>query len=60
MRETTLNLNHQNGNLRSKPIKIDFDIFQGDSLSLLLFCAFLIHLSKELDRTGYGYNIQKR
>ena len=34
MRETTLNLTHQNGNLRSKPIKIDFDIFQGDSLSL--------------------------
>ena len=39
MRETTLNLNHQNGNLRSKPIKIDFDIFQGDPYH----CYFFAH-----------------
>ena len=30
MWETTLNLTHQNGNLKSKPIKINSDIFQGD------------------------------
>ena len=54
MWETILNLTHQNGNLKQKPIKINSGIFQGDSLSLLLFCLFLIPLS-----TGYGYNIQK-
>ena len=58
--ETALNLTHQNGNLRSKPIKVNSGIFQGDFLSPLLFCLSLIPLPKELNRTGYGYNIQKR
>ena len=57
---TTLNLTHQNGKLKSKPIKINSGIFQRDSLSPLLFCLSLIPLSKELNRTRYGYNIQKR
>ena len=48
MWETTLNLTHQNGNLKSKPI-INSGIFQGDSLSPLLFCQSLIPLSKELN-----------
>ena len=48
-------------NSESKPLKINSRcIFQGDSLSLLLFCISLIPLSKELNRTRYGYNIQKR
>ena len=58
--EATLNLTHPNGNVNEKPIKIKSVIFQGDSLSPLLFCLSLIPLSKELNRTGYGYNIQKR
>ena len=60
MWETTLNLTHQIGNLKSKLIKINSGIFQSDSLSSLLFCLSLIPLPKELNRTGYGYNIQKR
>ena len=32
-------------------------IFQGDSLSPLLFCMALNPLSKELNRTGYGYHM---
>ena len=46
--------------LKSKPIKINSGIFQGDFLPRLLFCPSLIPLSKELNRPGYGYNIQKR
>ena len=58
--ETALNLIHQYGNLKSKPIKINSGIFQGDSLSPLLFCLSVIPLSKELNPTGCGYNIQKK
>ena len=58
--EATLNLTHQNCKLKSKPIKINSEIFQGNFLSLLLFCLSLIPLSKEVNRRGYGYNIQKR
>ena len=32
-------------------------IFQGDSLSPLLFCMALNPLRKELNRTGYGYRM---
>ena len=60
MWEATLNLTHQNGNVDENPIKIKSGIFQGDSLSTLLFCLSLIPLPKELNRTGYGYKIQKR
>ena len=60
MWETALNLTHQNSNIKSKPIKIKSGIFQGDFLSLLLFCLSLIPLSKKLNQTGYGYNIPKR
>ena len=34
--------------------------FRGDSLSPVLFCLSLIPLAKELNQTGYRYNIQKR
>ena len=59
MWETASNVNHKNGNLKSKPT-INSGIFQGDSLTPLLFCLTLIPLSKELNETGYGYSIQKR
>ena len=57
--KTSLNLTHQYGNLKSKPIKITSSIYQDHSLSLLLFCLSLIPLLKELNRTGYGCNIKK-
>ena len=38
-------------------ININSGIFQGDSLSPILFCVTLIPLSKLLNNTGYGYKI---
>lgn len=52
---TTLTLNHTEGQLKSKLLSIDSGIFQGDSLSPLLFCVALTPLSSLLNRTGYGY-----
>ena len=51
MWETALNRTHQNGNLKTKPLKINSRVFEGDSLSPLLFCLSLIPLSKELNQT---------
>ena len=44
-------LTHESGTLMSD------NIFQGDSLSPLLFCISLIPLSLELNSSGYGYKI---
>ena len=41
----------------SDSIKIKRGIFQGDSLSPLLFCISLIPISLELSSSGYGYKI---
>ena len=46
MWERTLNQIHHNGNLKSKPMKINSGIFQGDSLSPLLFLSILNTLPK--------------
>ena len=48
-------LSHINVTLKSDLIKIKRGIFQGDSLSPLLFCLALIPHSDELNNTGYGY-----
>ena len=50
--QTRLLLSHNNGTLKSDPIKIKCVIFQGDSLSPLLFCLVLIPLSNELNNMG--------
>ena len=42
----------------SDKINIKRGIFQGDSLSPLLFCTSLIPLSLELNSSGYGYKIR--
>ena len=55
--KTTLNLSYKDGNITSNSIDINCGIFQGDSLSPLLFCLCLIPLSAELNKTGYGYKI---
>ena len=41
----------------SDNINIKRGIFQGDSLSPLLFCISLIPISLELSSSGYGYKI---
>ena len=58
-RKTTLNLNHAGGSLTSRLIDIRSGIFQGDSLSPLLFCIALAPLSNLLNSSSYGYKIQE-
>ena len=43
--------------MQSQPIQIRRGIFQGDSLSPLLFCIALIPLTNELNRADCGYQI---
>jgi hypothetical protein len=43
--------------LQSRLIKINGGIFQGDSLSPILFCIALIPITNELNRSNYGYQI---
>jgi hypothetical protein len=43
--------------MQSQPIQIRRGIFQGDSLSPLLFCIVLIPLINELNRADCGYQI---
>ena len=58
--QTRFLLSHNNGTLKSDPIKIKRGIFKGDCLSPLLFCFTLIPLSNELNNTVYGYKIFDR
>ena len=58
--KTTLHLNHAEGSMTSRPINIKSGIFQGDSLSPLLFCLALAPLSSLLKATTYGYEAQGR
>ena len=58
--KTNLTLTHEKGTLRSNTIDINCGIFQGDSLSPLIFCLALVPLSALLNNTGYGYKIQDR
>ena len=54
---TSLFLSHDAGITKSHPLKIKRGIFQGDSLSPLLFCISLIPLSNELNNAESGYKI---
>ena len=58
--KTDLFLYHQQGTLKSNPINITCGIFQGGSLSPLLFCLSRFPLSLELNNPGYGYKIGNR
>ena len=51
-----LHLNHDNGMMASRPTEIKSSIYQGDSLSPLVFCLALALLSSLLNNSGYGYN----
>ena len=53
--KTTLILNHSERTLYSRQISINSGIFQGDSLSPLLFSMALAPLSSLLNNTSYGY-----
>ena len=57
--KTNMVLVHESGVLETEPISIKRGIFQGDSLSPLLFTMSLNPLSWELQKTGYGYQLDK-
>ena len=50
-RETNLYLNHSQGNTICKNIKIKCGIFQGDSMSPLVFCLALVPVTRDMDTT---------
>ena len=58
--KTNMVLVHESGVLETGPISIKRGIFQGDSLSPLLFTMSLNPLSRELQKTGYGYPLVKQ
>ena len=54
---TRLTLKTKQEVMQSQPIQIRRGIFQGDSLSPLLFCITLIPLTNELNRADCGYQV---
>ena len=58
--KTNMVLVHESGVLETGPISIERGIFQGDSLSPLLFTMSLNPLSQKLQKTGYGYQLDKQ
>jgi hypothetical protein len=55
--KTSLTLNHNEGSIVVPDVKITSGIFQGDSLSPLLFCLALAPLSQILNNMDAGYYI---
>ena len=58
--KTKLILNHEKGSEESGTIRIKRGIFQGDSLSPLLFCISLFPLSSIINKYNYGYDCQNK
>ena len=58
--KTNMTLVHKEGVLETGPIRIKRGILQGDSLSPLLFTMSLNPLSQELQKTGYGYQLDEQ
>ena len=56
--KTTMMLRYEEGSIKTRPIQVRSGIFQGDSLSPLLFCLSLAPLSTMLNNTKRGYDIQ--
>ena len=58
--KTNMTLVHKEGVLETGPIRIKRGIFQGDSLSPLLFTMSLNPLSKEIQKMRYGYQLDEQ
>ena len=56
---TTMYMNHAQGLITKEKTSIKQGIFQGDSLSPLLFCLALVPLTTEINASGYGYKMNK-
>jgi len=55
---TILHLSVGDHRITTKPISICRGIFQGDTLSPLLFCLAINPISTELEKTGMGYKLR--
>uniref|UniRef100_A0A8C6P0Q3 Reverse transcriptase domain-containing protein n=1 Tax=Nothobranchius furzeri TaxID=105023 RepID=A0A8C6P0Q3_NOTFU len=55
---TTMMLTYDERSIKTRPIKVSCGIFQGDSLSPLLFCLCLAPLSTMLNNSEHGYEVQ--
>ena len=58
--KTNMTLVHKEGVLETGPIRIKRGIFQGDSISPLLFTMSLNPLSQEHQKTRYGYQLDEQ
>jgi hypothetical protein len=52
---TRMRLHAENKLIETEDIKIKCGIFQGDSLSLLLFCICLLPLTEQLNKLNTGF-----
>ena len=50
-----MRLHAENKLIETEDIKIQYGIFQGDSLSPLLFCICLIPVTEQLSKLNTGY-----
>ena len=57
--KTNIVLNHNRGRVQIENVKINRGIFQGDSLSPLLFCLAINPLSVLLNKEELGYSLEK-
>ena len=58
--KTNMTLVHKQGVLETGPISIKWGLFQGDSLSPLLFTMSLNPLGREIQKTRYGYQLNEQ
>jgi hypothetical protein len=57
---TMVHVHTENKLIKTEEIKMQCGIFQGDSLSPLLFCISLIPLKEQLNRLNTGYEKHKQ